>query len=161
MNRNQLNLAIDLIQAQLGKKGLCDSGIECIEAEWAGNESTLRIFVDSPNGVNLDTCAAVSHALDDCNELDLMFKGQWNLEVSSPGIERPLRREEHFRKFIGATVNVNLTEKVSERRHAKGKVLDVSDEQVTLETTEGPWSFPVAKVHRANLVHDWERNELT
>ncbi|MEY4631102.1 MAG: hypothetical protein RIQ81_1222 [Pseudomonadota bacterium] len=159
MNRNQLNHAIDLIQAQLGKKGLCDSGIECIEAEWAGNESTLRIFVDSPQGVNLDTCAAVSHALGECDELDMMFKGHWNLEVSSPGLERPLRRTEHFRKFIGATVNVNLTEKVSERRHAKGKVLDVSnDELVTLETAEGQWSFPVEKIHRANLVYDWERN---
>lgn len=162
MNRILLNRAIELIQTQLQSAPLASSGLECIEAEWLVYEKTLRVFVDGPEGVNLDTCAAVSHALNDSQELDSLILGTWNLEVSSPGLERPLRRPEHFRKFIGATVNVNLTEKISERRQAKGKLLDVSsDELVTLETDEGQWSFPVAKLHRANIVFDWERSQST
>jgi ribosome maturation factor RimP len=164
MNRDQLNRIIELIQNQLVKAGTASplSLLECIEAEWVGNERTLRVFVDGPEGVNLDTCAAVSHALSESDALDASIPGPWNLEVSSPGLERPLRRPEHFRKFIGATVNVNLTEKISERRHAKGKLLDVSnDELVTLETDEGQWSFPVNKLHRANIVFDWERSQPT
>ncbi len=162
MNRILLNRAIELIQTQLRSADLASTGLECIEAEWLTYEKTLRVFVDAPEGVNLDTCALVSRNLNDCDELDAMIAGPWNLEVSSPGLERPLRRPEHFRKFIGATINVNLTEKISERRQAKGKLLDVSnDELVTLETDEGPWSFPVAKLHRANIVFDWERSQST
>ncbi|NDE14849.1 ribosome maturation factor RimP [bacterium] len=162
MNRDKLNKVIELIQKIIdpGFPGI--AGLECIDVEWVGNERALRVFIDGPEGVNLDTCAAVSHALNDCAELESMIPGSWNLEVSSPGLERPLRRAEHFRKFIGATVNVNLTEKISDRRHAKGKLLDVTnDERVTLETEEGPWSFPVAKLHRANIVFDWERSQTT
>ena len=156
MNRDQLNKAIELIQGRISPE------LECIDVEWVGHERALRVFIDGTSGVNLDTCAAVSRALNDCTELESMIPGSWNLEVSSPGLERPLRRPEHFRKFIGATVNVNLTEKISDRRQAKGKLLDVSnDELVTLETEDGPWSFPVTKLHRANIVFDWERSQTT
>jgi ribosome maturation factor RimP len=162
MNRILLNRAIELIQTQLQSAEMASMGMECIEAEWLAYEKTLRVFVDGPEGVNLDACAAVSRTLNTCEQLDAMFTGDWSLEVSSPGLERPLRRTEHFRKFIGATINVNLTEKISERRQAKGKLLDVSsDELVTIETDEGHWSFPVAKLHRANIVFDWERSQST
>lgn len=176
MHRQQLDEIIGLIQSQLAHVAVTGEQeaaraaaltaadtIECIEVEWVGHERTLRIYVDGPNGVNLDTCAAVSRKLGNNETLDSMIPGSWNLEVSSPGLERPLRRPEHFRKFLGATVNVNLTEKISDKRHAKGKLLDVSNnnELVTLETEEGPWSFPVTKLHRANIVYDWERSQTT
>jgi ribosome maturation factor RimP len=169
MNRHQLDKIIGLIEDQMkrfevdGRAEASLNALECVEVEWIEHEKTLRIYIDGPGGVNLDTCAAVSCAFDNNAALEQIIPGSWNLEVSSPGLERPLRRPEHFRQFLGATVNVNLTEKISEKRHAKGKLLEVSNnnEMVTLETEEGPWSFPVTKLHRANIVYDWERSQTT
>lgn len=141
------------------------AGYECIEAEWVGNDHILRLFVDridagatTEAGIKLDDCVTASRILNDAPELDELVNGTYVLEVSSPGVERPLRFPKHFARHIGATVQVKLSDKVADRRQGKGKLVDVAageDASITLETEQGPWSFPLAKLQHASLVYDW------
>lgn len=140
------------------------AGYECIEAEWVGNDRILRLFVDRVDAasaeasIKLEDCVAASRILNEATELDDLVGGKYVLEVSSPGVERPLRFPKHFARHIGATVQVKLSDKVAERRQGKGKLVDVlisDDTSITLETEQGPWSFPLAKLQHASLVYDW------
>lgn len=159
MDRRRLNDVIALVS-----RAIASSGYECIEAEFAGDVRVLRLFIDrvgdeAGKGVNLDDCVKASKQLDENAELDQLMNGAYTLEVSSPGVERPLRRRHDFEQHIGETVEVKLMDTIDERRHATGKLLDVADGPdtaiITLETKRGPWSFPLASLQRASLVFDW------
>lgn len=147
-------------------------GLECIEAEWQGHDRILRLFVDrladaSPEdatrGVNLDDCVRASAALSERPELDDAVAGAYTLEVSSPGIERPLRLKQHFERFLGKKVHVTLKEKIQNRWQGEGLLSLVQagagegkDEAlVTLDTGEGPWTFGLENLKKASLVYDW------
>lgn len=143
------------------------AGLECIEAEWSGSERILRLFVDNAGseGINLDGCVKASRLLEDSTLFDDMIPGTYTLEVSSPGVERPLRRRRDFEKHLGSTVQVRLLEKVQERRNGSGKLVGIEpglaaqgnkdDSLITLETEQGPWRFPLTSLQRASLVYDW------
>ncbi|TWW10396.1 ribosome maturation factor RimP [Planctomyces bekefii] len=159
MDRTRLNQVIALVNVRLA-----DAGYDCIEAEWAGDERILRLFVDriqADDGVplRLDDCVKASKLLDDYQELDALVPGSYSLEVSSPGVERPLRRSRDFRRHLGETVEVKLVDKIQDRKHGTGKLLEVAEKpenvMITLETNRGPWSFPLASLQRASLVYDW------
>lgn len=152
MNREHLDHIINVVESNIAS-----AGYECIEAEWVEDHRTLRVFVDHPKGVQLDDCAAVSRMLAEAKELDDAVPGTYNLEVSSPGVERPLRRLSHFQKVVGAMVEVKLLEQVLERKHAKGTLVGISSDDgiVTLDTNRGMWAFPLKRLQKASLVHDW------
>ena len=144
------------------------SGYECLDAEWVPGERILRLYVDrmekdaSGKGIDLDGCAAVNALLVDFQELDDLIPGAYTLEVSSPGIERPLRRKSHFEQHIGETVQVRLSpggEQPKRKRQVKGRLVAVtSDDQLTLETEGGALSFPLEQVQKASLVYDWSHH---
>lgn len=140
---------------------LAASGCFCVEAEWVAHERILRLFVDqdSEEGIDLDGCVKASRLLADAADLDAMVPGAYTLEVSSPGVERPLRKQRDFERFVGETVQVRLQGKVQERRNGKGRLVQVDrsgdDALITLETEQGVWSFPLAALQRASLVYDW------
>ena len=159
MDRNRLNQVIAIVSGRVGA-----AGYECIEAEWAADQKILRLFIEraattAEKGVNLDDCVKASRLLDEFSDLDNIISGAYTLEVSSPGVERPLRRKNDFVEHIGETVEVKLTDKIQDRLHATGKLVEVADGQnntiITLETKRGPWSFPLASLQRASLVFDW------
>ena len=151
MDRLKLNQLVGQVTQELKS-----TGYECIEAEWEGKEKTLRIYIDRPEGVHFEDCAKVTETLRTLSLLDDMVHGTYNLEVSSPGIERPLRRKNHFEKHVGDTVRVQLLTKVLDRRQGVGKVIEVSgDDFITLETTNGLWKFPLETIDKAKLVYDW------
>lgn len=163
MDRTKLDTVIALVSRLLQP-----AGYECIEAEWAGNDRVLRLFIDRVEGapvpegkkpgVDLDDCVKASKLLDEVAELDAAIDGTYNLEVSSPGVERPLRRLVDFEKHLGQTVEVKLADKIDDRRHGTGKLVAVAKDTqpiITLETKRGPWSFPHSSLQRASLVYDW------
>jgi len=145
------------------------AGLDCVEAEWAGHDKTLRLFVDKlggDGGVMLEDCVKASRLLDEVAELDEEMPAQYHLEVSTPGVERPLRLQRDFEQHIGATIQVKLSEKIQNRRNGMGRLVQVShpgDGQdktlITLETEQGPWSFPLASLQRASLVYDWDAHQ--
>lgn len=139
---------------------LSPNGFTCIDAEWEAQSRTLRLFIDHQDGINLDECAKASHLLTESPELDKLMPIDFNLEISSPGIERPIRTIEHFREAHQGQfqIDVKLTEKFENRRKGTGSITEIgSDNTIFLKTTEGPWSFPWNMVLKASKVVDWNK----
>ena len=159
MERGKLDSVIGVVNGQLNP-----AGYDCIEAEWSGNERILRLFVDLLAGdqpITLGGCVKASKLLDEFAPLDDMISGHYVMEVSSPGVERPLRRVQDFQRYVGEVVEVKLREKIDGRRQGKGSILSIdldADLLITLVTEQGNWSFPLASVQRASLVYDWNNN---
>lgn len=156
VNRSQLHQIADMVTAMLA-----DDGFRCLDAEFEAHTRTLRLFIDHSNGVDLDACATVSNRLVDCVELDQIIPGEFNLEVSSPGVERPIRTVDDFLavKEEGCRINVGLSEKFMNRRKGVGRVTAIDgDHTIHMSTTEGAWSFPWSLVQKATKVVDWNRS---
>lgn len=159
LDRAKLDTIIAIVNRVLGP-----AGYECIEAEWSGGDRILRLFVDLAAGnITLDDCVKASRLLEELPDLDAATPPHYTLEVSSPGVERPLRRRQHFERHLGERVQVRLRGKVQERRGGTGRLVEVEtasggvdDALITLETEQGVWSFPLASLQHASLVYDWD-----
>lgn len=146
--------------ADLTTKLLAPNGFACIDAEWDAQSRTLRLYVDHERGIDLDECVKVSNQLVESPELDALLPFEFNLEISSPGIERPLRTIEHFKsaQSEGCQIEVKLTEKYKNRRKGVGTILEITpDEMISMKTAEGPWIFPWHMVLKATKVVDWDK----
>lgn len=106
-----------------------------------GTSWYLRIYIDKDGGVNIDDCAAMSRAVDEpLDEADPIDQAYF-LEVCSPGIERELRREDHFAAYIGQKVKVRLIRAVDGVREFSGVLKDFQDGVLTVETSQGSITF--------------------
>jgi len=125
--------------------------VELVDLERRGQPApTLTLYIDRPGGVDLDLCAAVSQALEDVRE-------RYALEVSSPGLDRRLRKPEHFATQIGREVAVQMSEPVEGRRNFRGVLAAADQDSITL-TLEGGGSvtLPLATLGKAHVVYSYE-----
>ena len=128
--------------------------VEVLLAEVVGS-STLRVFIDHPDGVTLALCERVTHELGDLRE-------RYSLEVSSPGIERPLTKPAHFRRFVGRRARVRLrsshdTTLDGERARSRsytGELVGATEDEVTLAAADGVIAIPYSEISRSNLVEE-------
>src|SRR5205809_4057859 len=109
------------------------------------NGTTVRLFIDHPEGVSLALCERVTHALVDVRE-------RYALEVSSPGVERPLTKPDHFRRYLGRRARVRTRERYEGRSSFTGELVGASDEAVTIAADDGVVSIPYSDVKRSNLL---------
>ena len=116
--------------------------VEVLLAEVAG--PTLRLFIDHPDGVTLELCERVSAHLTD-------YRERYSLEVSSPGIDRPLTKPQHFTRFIGRRARVRLRE-AAEHKQVTGELVGATDREVTLAAGDGVVTIPYDQIVRSNLV---------
>ena len=123
-----------------------DPEVEVLLAELVGGQ-LVRLFIDHPDGVSVGLCERVTNHLAGVRE-------RYALEVSSPGIERPLSKPEHFRRFVGRRARVRLRDAHDGRRNFTGELLDASDDAVSLAADTGVVSISYADIHRSNLVRD-------
>jgi len=131
-------------------------GFWCIEAEWNQHDEVLRLFVDKEGGVGMDDCVSATRQLRDQNLLSDREAGSYNLEVSSPGLERPLRRLSDFRSYLGQEVSVHFTEIIEGKRKIEGVLQDVHENgDITLETSDGNLVFSLTSLHKASLIYKW------
>lgn len=114
----------------------------------------LRVLLDAPGGVPLGACAAVSRALGPILDASPDVQGRYVLEVSSPGINRPLTKPEHYRRFAGERVKIRLREKVDGGATVSGVLVGLQDDVVTVQTPLGEKQVPLANVARARLHRD-------
>lgn len=122
-----------------------DPEIELIALERPGPEA-LRIYIDHADGVDLGLCEKVSRLLEDLQE-------EYAIEVSSPGIDRPLTKPAHFERFLGHRARVRLAEPIEGRRNFTGELREVDGEEFVLRLDDGESArVPIQRVHRANLV---------
>ena len=117
-----------------------------------GGNRTLRLFIDAPGGITLDDCATVSRRLDPLLDVEDLVQGDYALEVSSPGIDRPLVKPEHFRKVLGARVRVRMKTRLDGRRVFDGCLTRVNDERAVIEVEGNDCALPYVAMERANLV---------
>jgi ribosome maturation factor RimP len=120
--------------------------VEVLLTEVVGGE-TLRLFIDHPDGVTLELCERVTHQLGELRE-------RYALEVSSPGLKRPLTKPAHFRRFLGRRARVRMREATEGHRSFTGELVGASDDAVTIAADSGVVSIPYADIHRSNLVEE-------
>ncbi len=130
------------------------SGYELVGLEFirAGQHSTLRIYIDHENGITVDDCAEVSHQVSAVLDVEDPITVAYNLEVSSPGMERPLFKAAHYDQFIGHEVSIVLKMAVANRRKWKGIIQSVEGETVTVTVDGQEESFAISNISKANLI---------
>ncbi len=144
---------------------LADLGLECLGLEWqpAQGQSTLRVFIDTvetdaaprEREVGVDDCEAASRELSALLDVDDPIPGHYVLEVSSPGVDRPLFTAAQFARFVGQEAKVTLKAPMNGRRRFKGIITSVEDERIVLEVERTAVEFTHDAVESARLVPDW------
>jgi ribosome maturation factor RimP len=150
---------LKLWQERLGPL-LDEEGAELLEAQVSRlrNLVKLRFFVDRESGLTIDDLAHLSRRIALTLDADPTLVGQYELEVSSPGMERVVRTEAHFRRFVGERVHVWTAQDGEGRRHFEGTIQGCSDRVVTILVDGlGPTDFPLTQIERAELRLDPRR----
>ncbi|MCH9746018.1 MAG: ribosome maturation factor RimP [Proteobacteria bacterium] len=133
-----------------------DMGYELVGVEYvaSGKHSILRIFIDTEHGIGIEDCEKVSHQLSAVFDVEDPIAGQYNLEVSSPGIERPLFHIGHYQRFLGNDISLRLVRPIEGQRKFKGVIGSVSEVNNTIElvTELGPVMLDIDMIEKANLV---------
>jgi ribosome maturation factor RimP len=138
---------------------LDEMGFELVDTEYLSEHGKwiLRIYVDRQGGVTLDDCVHVSREIGDLIDVKDIFRNQYVLEVSSPGLNRPLKKEKDFLKAIGKKVKVKMDNPVLERRNFTGYLKAFQDGMLYVEISNKLVSLPLQNVEKANLVFEFRK----
>jgi ribosome maturation factor RimP len=139
----------DLLRPAVEETGKTLLGIEYLSA---GNNSILRLFVDHENGINVDDCAEVSRQVGALLDVEDTISSEYSLEVSSPGVDRPLFELAHFQAVIGETVNVKLSMPLNGRRKFKGPLVAIENDTLIVTVDSIDYELAISNVDKANLV---------
>ncbi|WP_432452178.1 MULTISPECIES: ribosome maturation factor RimP [unclassified Agarivorans] len=133
-------------------------GFELLGIEYvsAGKHSIVRLFIDHEDGINVDNCADVSRQASAILDVEDPISTEYNLEVSSPGLERPLFKAEHYQRFIGEIVFIQLRMPVSNRRKWQGEIIAVEDDTVVLAVASEQHRIALGNVQKAHLVPQFD-----
>lgn len=138
----------EMITAPVEALGFELVGIEFIR----GRQSTLRIYIDSDEGITVDNCADVSHQVSAILDVEDPISVAYSLEVSSTGLDRPLFTTAHYRQFKGSDVSVVLRIAVQNRRKWQGIIKAVDGEMITVTVDGKDEVFALNNIQKANLV---------
>jgi ribosome maturation factor RimP len=129
-------------------------GFELVRVAFSGDvQTTLQIMAERPDGtMTVENCASISRAVSAILDVEDPIAGEYNLEVSSPGIDRPLVRLKDFERFAGHEVRVVLASSIDGQRKFRGQIIDVQDDHVHLANEHGTYSLAFADIATAQLV---------
>lgn len=132
-------------------------GLELFDVELTGSgrTRTLRVLVDREGGVDLDTITSASERISPVLDADAGLEGPYALEVSSPGLERPLRRPDHFRRAVDETISVKARGTAGDVRRVRGRLLAADDTGISLETAGTTERFSYDQITQARTVFEW------
>jgi len=128
-------------------------GYELWELEYASQSrgGLLRLYIDSPEGISVEDCAKVSHAVSAAMDEADPIASHYTLEVSSPGMDRVLRTREHFELFRGEQVRVEMKRPIGGRKRFVGMLTEVDEGAITLAVEGSAVSLPLNDIHKARL----------
>ena len=131
-------------------------GLELVDLEYQRESQgwVLRIYLDREGGVSLDDCAGISHEVGAVLEVKDLIPSSYTLEVSSPGLTRPLKKPEDFNKFRNQMVKIKLYEPLDGRRNFKGTLLGLEGDRVRVEAEQQVYELPLQRIAKANLEID-------
>ncbi|MCB1859383.1 MAG: ribosome maturation factor RimP [Gammaproteobacteria bacterium] len=133
-------------------------GYELVGVEYLGQSKSgalLRIYIDRPQGITLDDCARVSHQISGLLDVEDPIEGNYHLEVSSPGLDRPLFQKKDFVRFRGSSVTVKTRGKIEGRRRFNGELAGVQGEDVLVVVDGVMVSLPLNQIDKARLVPEF------
>ena len=151
-------------QAQIHRQveEICESlvvseGMELVDLEYRreGPRWVLRLFIDKEGGVTIDDCARISQELGDLLDVKDIIPQAYVLEVSSPGLNRRVRKREDFARFAGHKVQVWLVTPQDGRRKIVGDLIGVEGEEVVVAAVEGRFSVALKDIAKANLIYEF------
>jgi ribosome maturation factor RimP len=145
----KLKLLHELIEPGVTSLGFELWGIEYLAH---GAHSVLRVYIDAEKGITVDDCAKVSHQISGVLDVEEPISGQYNLEVSSPGLDRPLFTLAQFVAFTGHKVEVRLRVPFEGRRKFKGLLNGVEGDEVLVIVDKEEYLLPIDSIDRANVV---------
>ncbi len=119
-----------------------------------GRRTILRIYIDKQEGVTIADCERVSRQLAAVLDVEDPIMGSYSLEVSSPGIDRPLFTREQFQRFVGSKVNIKLHAAIDNRRQFKGQLVNVIEDNVVVNVDGTEFTLPLTNIAKANLLAD-------
>ncbi len=122
-----------------------------IEHASQGKFSVLRIFIESEAGITIEDCEKVSRQVSAILDVEDPIAGEYTLEVSSPGLDRPLFTLDQFAQFEGTEVYVRLRSPIEGRRKFKGVIAEVSDDSVSVQVDNQTVALPFAEIEKANV----------
>ncbi len=124
-----------------------------IELQSGVKRKMLRIFIDrEPDGVGIDDCERVSRQSASVLDVEDLIRGEYTLEVSSPGMDRPLYELAHYKRYIGEEVAVKLRFPYENRKNFKGRLQGVDGDEIVMLVADSEYLFPVEGIEKANLV---------
>ena len=133
-----------------------DMGYELLGIEYvaSGKHSVLRLYIDCEKGVRVSDCETVSRQVSSIMDVEDPISGQYNLEVSSPGIERPLFVIAHYQRFLGHDIRLRTYRPIDGKRNFTGSIGSVSEINNTIElvTELGPVTVDIGLIEKANLI---------
>ena len=123
-----------------------------LELAQAGRHSTLRIYIDHADGINVDNCAEVSRQVSAILDVEDPITNEYNLEVSSPGVDRPLFKPEHYKKAQGEEIRLRTKLPQDGRRNFKGDLVTVEGDMLTLSIDNKDVLVMLSNVEKANII---------
>tara|TARA_B100000029_G_scaffold482725_1_gene533248 strand:- start:71 stop:526 length:456 start_codon:yes stop_codon:yes gene_type:complete len=139
---------LDLLGPEVASMGFELLGIELVKNRYT---SLLRVYIDNCEGVKIDDCVLVSQQITGLLDVNDPLDGKYNLEVSSPGLNRPLFTDEHLKKQIGQNVAIRFREKYKGKRKIVGIIQAVSDHDITIKCNDTNENIPLNLIFKANL----------
>lgn len=134
-------------------------GYELVLLEFnpSSKHGLLRLYIDNAAGITVEDCERVSREVAATMDVEDPIKTAYSLEVSSPGLDRPLVTPAHYARFMNEQARIQLTAPLNGRRRFVGWIRGITDSVVSLQTAEGPVEIPLAEIERARLVPEYDR----
>jgi ribosome maturation factor RimP len=130
-------------------------GYELIGIEFDAHRRVLRVYIDNEAGITLDDCARVSYQLSGVLDVEDPVPGRYQLEISSPGLDRPLSKLEHFARFSGSLARLQLAHPIDGRRKFKARLAGVEDGHVLIQEGGETLRIPFESIEKARLAPEF------
>lgn len=149
MNKQQ----IEQLVSNWTEEIITQTNIELVDVEYVreGQDWFLRVFLDKDGGIDVEDCREISIKLSDLLDEADPIPNSYLLEVSSPGLERPLKKETDFVKYVGSLVNVRTYQAIDGRKEFQGELLGIEANVVKIEEDQHQWEIPYDQIAKARL----------
>ena len=153
MSSKRIESLKEMLEPAVNAVGMELWGIEYLSQ---GKHSILRVYIDSEDGVTIDNCEAASHQVSGVLDVEDPISGEYNLEVSSPGMDRPLFTFDQFSRYVGELIKVRLQMAVDGMRNFTGKLVQAENDSLTFEVESQQLTVSINQIDKANLVPNFD-----
>jgi len=142
--------------ARLVEPVVVGMGYELVGVEFDSRQRILRVYIDSNAGIMIEDCSRVSYQLSGVLDVEDPIPGDYQLEISSPGMDRPLFTPAHYERFKGSLVRLQLLRPIEGRRKFKARLIGLQADKVLLQDGETRVEIPLESIDKARLVPEFE-----